>query len=36
MKAGLDVVGWPLVDGEGRRVGTVRDLVLDDAVRSWA
>jgi uncharacterized protein YrrD len=33
MKAGLDVVGLPLVDGEGHRVGTVRDLVLDDGGR---
>jgi uncharacterized protein YrrD len=33
MKAGLDVVGLPLVDGNGQQVGRVRDLVLDDRGR---
>jgi uncharacterized protein YrrD len=33
MKAGLAVVGLPLVAGDGHRVGTVRDLVLDDGGR---
>jgi hypothetical protein len=32
-KAGLDVVGLPLVTGDGHQVGTVRDLVLDDGGR---
>jgi uncharacterized protein YrrD len=33
MKAGLEVVGLPLVTGDGHQVGTVRDLVLDDGGR---